>query len=274
MALRNKKTQETKVKRFPGMKKQTKLGRPKEPKKKYGPFSLQGKIKPGMSEYQKRTMVEFMKVRDGETKEQWEKRTVRRRVKEVDEIKELSLMHPLRILQRSRERNVIASKNKFIVVQPVEREFDFMRYYGIVINYYSIKFGLRKEDLEIGFYFYSNIPFTRERFENTAVLITGRRNGKLNQFIKEGMLEEIIKVKKTLNGKDREVKTSLYRLNKYFVHVLTNIYRTLGKMNTIRMAQPVFTPLSEAERKIIKDMNDEIQDIQLGRKPQSKMENK
>ena len=88
------------------------------------------------------------------------------------------------------------------------------------------------------------------------------------------MKKEIIKVKKTLNGKDREVKTSLYRLNKYFVHVLTNIYRTLGKMNTIRMAQPVFTPLSEAERKIIKDMNDEIQDIQLGRKPQSKMENK
>lgn len=258
-------------KRFPGMKKQPVMGRPKEPKKKYGPFSLAGKIKPGMSDYQKRTMVEFMKVREGETIAQWEKRTSRRRVKEVDEVKELSLTHPLRVLQRSRERNVIASKNKFIVVQPVVREFDFMRYYGIVINYYSIKHGIRKEDLEVGFYFYSNIPFTKDRFENAMVLMTGNKNGKLNRFLKDGMLEEIIKVKKTLNAPDKETRTYLYRLTKSYVNVLTNIYRMLGKMNTLRLTQPVFTPLTAEEKQIIMDMNDEVQDIQTGRKPQSKM---
>jgi len=258
-------------KRFPGMKKQPVMGRPKEPKKKYGPFSLAGKIKPGMSDYQKRTMVEFMKVREGETIAQWEKRTSRRRVKEVDEVKELALMHPLRVLQRSRERNVIASKNKFIVVQPVVREFDFMRYYGIVINYYSIKHGIRKEDLEVGFYFYSNIPFTRERFENAMVLMTGNKNGKLNRFLKDGMLEEIIKVKKTHNAPDKETRTYLYRLTKSYVNILTNIYRRLGKMNTLRLTQPIFTPLTAEEKQIIMDMNDEIQDIQTGRKPQSKM---
>jgi len=265
-----KKQPKNKSRYYPGMKKQPKIGKPKQPKKKYGPFSLQGKIKPGMSDYQKRTMVEFMKVREGETVAQWEKRTSRRRVKEVDEVKELALMHPLRVLQRSRERNVIASKNKFIVVQPVEREFDFMRYYGIVINYYSIKYGIRKEDLEVGFYFYSNIPFTKDRFENTMVLMTGRKSGKLNRFLKDGLLEEIIKVKKTLNGPDKETRTYLYRLTRTFVDKLTWVYRTLGKMNTIRMSQPVFTPLSAEEKQIIMDMNDEIQDIQTGRKPQEK----
>jgi hypothetical protein len=258
-------------KRFPGMKKQPKFGRKKEPKKKYGPFSLNAKIKPGMSPYQKRTMVEFMKVREGETIQQWEKRTSRRRVKEVDEVKELSLMHPLRVLQRSRERNVLASKNKFIVVQPVVREFDFMRYYGIVINYYAIKYAIRKEDFEVGFYFYSNIPFTRERFENVMVLMTGNKAGKINRFIKDGMLEEIIKMKKTLNAPDKETRTYLYRLTKNFVFVLTNIYRMLGKMNTLRLTQPLFTPLTAEEKQIIKDMNDEIQDIQTGRVPQTKM---
>lgn len=258
-------------KRFPGMKKQPVMGRPKEPKKKYGPFSMHGKIKPGMSDYQKRTMVEFMKVREGETIAQWEKRTSRRRVKEVDEVKELALTHPLRVLQRSRDRNSIASKNKFIVVQPVEREFDFMRYYGIVINFYSIKYGIRKEDLEVGFYFYSNIPFTRDRFENTMVLMTGNKSGKVNRFLKDGLLEEIIKVKKTLNGPDKETRTYLYRLTRTFVDKLTFVYRTLGKMNTIRLTQPTFTPLSAEEKQIIIDMNDHIMDIQTGRIPQSKM---
>jgi len=257
-------------KRFPGMKKQPVMGRPKEPKKKYGPFSMHGKIKPGMSDYQKRTMVEFMKVKEGETIAQWEKRTSRRRVKEVDEVKELSLMHPLRVLQRNRDRNVLASKNKFIVVQPVEREFDFMRYYGIVINYYSIKYGIRKEDLEVGFYFYSNIPFTRDRFENTMVLMTGNKAGKINRFLKDGLLEEIIKVKKTLNGPDKDTRTYLYRLTRTYVDKLTYVYRTLGKMNALRLTQPTFTPLSAEEKQIIMDMNDEIQDIQTGRKPRDK----
>ncbi len=254
---------------FSGMKKKPKLGRPKEPKKKYGPFSVNGKIKPGMSDYQKRTMNEFMKVREGETQKEWERRTARRRVKEIDEIKELSLMNPLRVMQRTRERNAIASKNKFIVVQPVEREFDFMRYYGIVINFYSIKYGIRKEDLEVGFYFYSNIPFTKDRFNNALILITGSQDKKLNRFLKDGLLEEIIKTKKQLNGPDKYEKTYLYKLSKQFVDKLTYIYRTLGKMNGIRMdQQPILSPLPPEAKQMIQDMNDEIQDILTGRKPQ------
>lgn len=254
---------------FSGMKKKVKLGRPKEPKKKYGPFSLNAKIKPGMSDYQKRTMKKFMEVREGETIEQWRRRTEKRRVKEIDEIKELALLHPLRVMQRNRERNSIASKNKFIIVQPVEREFDFMRYYGIVINYYSILYGIRKEDLEIGFYFYSNIPFTRDRFNNAMILMTGSNGGKLNRFMKEGLLEEIIKTKKQFNASDKYEKTYLYKLTKDFVKKLTYIYRTLGKMNGIRMdQQPILSPLPPEAKQMIQDMNDHIMDIQTGRKPQ------
>jgi len=254
------------------MKKKPKLGRPKEPKKKYGPFPREWKIKPGMSEYQLRTMTEFMKVKEGETLQQWQKRTDRRRVKEIDEIKEMALMSPLRVRLRSRERNVIASKNKFIIVQPVDREFDFMRYYGIVINFYAIKYGIRKEDLEVGFYFYSNIPFTRDRFNNAMVLITGSNGGKLNRFLKNGYMEEIIKTKKRLNAPDKYVKTSLYKLTKLFVEKLTYIYRTLGKMNAIKMEQhdnsSILSPLPPEAKQMIQDMNDEIMDIQTGRKPQ------
>jgi hypothetical protein len=42
-------------------------------------------------------------VREGETQNSGEK-TVTRRVKEIDEIKELAIMHPLRIKQRKQKR--------------------------------------------------------------------------------------------------------------------------------------------------------------------------
>jgi hypothetical protein len=50
--------------------------------------------------------------------------------------------------------------------------------------------------------------------------------------------------------------------------MLTQIYKTLGKMNGIRIAQPTLTGLPPEVKQIITDMNDEIQDIQTGRKPQ------
>jgi hypothetical protein len=251
---------------FSGMKKKPHRGRYK---KKYGPFSKSMKVKPGMSDYQKKTMIKFMQVQEGETQEQWKKRTARRRIKEIDEIKELALMHPLRIKQRNRDRNAIASKNKYIIVQPTEREFDFMRYYGIVCNFYAIKYGIRKEDLEVGFYFYSNIPFTKDRFDNASVLMTGSNNGKLARFVKEGLCEEVLH--KIVNPKTRKLKyekTQLFRLTKEFVKALNQIYRTLGKMNGIRIAQPTLTGLPPEVIQIITDMNDEIQDIQTCRKPQ------
>jgi hypothetical protein len=251
---------------FSGMKKKPHRGRYK---KKYGPFSQSMKVKPGMSDYQKKTMFKFLQVREGETQEQWRKRTVTRRVKEIDEIKELAIMHPLRIKQRKRERNAISTKNKYIIVQPTERDFDFMRYYGIVCNFYAIKYGIRKEDIEIGFYFYSNIPFTKDRFDNASVLMTGSNAGKLARFVRDGLGEEVLH--KIVNPNTRKLKykkTELFRLNNDFVKMLTQIYKTLGKMNGIRIAQPTLTGLPPEVKQIITDMNDHITDVQTGRKPQ------
>ena len=262
------------LKKYPGMKHIVRSGPKKGAKKKvFQPVTYQGRLKYGLSEYQKRTNAEFLKVREGETIAQWQKRTSRRRVKDVDEIRELSLMSPLRIHLRSRERNSLEARNKFITVQSLEREFDFMRYYGIVINYYSIKYGIRVEDFQLGFYFYSNIPFTKERFENAAVLHLGTSTGKLNYFIKNGYLEELMNTQKRYNNTDTKEKTNLFRLTKVFVDKLTYIYRTLGKMNKIRLSQPIFVGLSGEIKQIIMDMNDEIQDIQTGRKPQEKINN-
>lgn len=257
------------TKRYPGMKKQPKFKKTGPKKKTYGPFSKEMKIKPGMSDYQKRTMKKFLEVKPGETLEQWRRRTAIRRVKDEAEISELSHKHPLKVLMRSRERNSIETKNRYFIVQPVEREFDFMRYYGIVCNYYAIKHNIRKEDLEVGFYFYTNIPFTRTRFENALVLMTGNNQGKLARFLREELIEEV--KHKVINPRTKKVKyekTDLFRLTKHFVDKLTYMYRTLGKMNGINLKRNPAASLPPELKQIIQDMNEEVQDILTGRKPQ------
>ncbi len=257
-------------KKFPGMKNAPKI-KTYKPKKKYEPITYKGRIKYGLSERQKKTMNEFMKVREGETIEEWKKRTSHRRVKELDEIKELSINHPLRLHVRSRERHAIETKNKYKTIQTVEREFDFMRYYGIVINYYSIKYGIRVEDLQLGFYFYSNIPFSKDRFDNAAVLHLGTNRSKLKYFIENGYVEELFHTKKRFNLSDVQERMYLYQLTKKFVHKLTLIYRTLAKMNAIKMDQPILSHLSSGVKQILTDMQDEVMDIHTGRKPQDKI---
>jgi len=79
----------------------------------------------------------------------------------------------------------------------------------------------------------------------------------------------LLKTKKQFNAPDKYEKTYLYRLTKQFVFRLNCIYRVLGKMNAIRMdQQPVLSPLPPEAKQMIQDMNDKIQDIQMGRKPQ------
>ena len=125
--------------------------------------------------------------------------------------------------------------------------------------------------MQLGFYFYTNIPFSKDRFENAAVLHLGTSKGKLNYFINNGYLEEVFNLQKHYNREDTKEKTHLYKLTKEFVKQLTNIYRTLGKMNKIRLTQPIFTGLSGEIKELIMEMNNEIQEIQNGSKPHEKL---
>jgi hypothetical protein len=89
--------------------------RPNEEEKKVWTILKCMKVKPGMSGFKKRhdKVHASSRWRNSEV----EKRTARRRVKEIDEIKELA-MHAL-IKQRKRDQAQL-SKNKYIIVQPTE----------------------------------------------------------------------------------------------------------------------------------------------------------
>ena len=261
-------------KKFPGMKKKVYKGSAKVAPVKYRDLiPFEGKPKANLTQFQLKKFNERLKLRDGETREQWEKRTARWRVQSEEEIKRLPATNKLSVVMRRTQKKSIESQNKYLIAKRIPREFDFMKYYATVANFYSIKYGLRKDDMEVGFFFFDNIPFTRERFENACVLGTGTASGKFSRFLKSGYILPVMHRTLKLGQPYKSKATDLYHFNKGFINKLTMIYRVLGKMNTIRMYhEKTITPLNDELREMIYEMNMEILEIQKGKKPKSNFE--
>lgn len=251
---------------FPGMKKKPKFGQPRKPPMKYRDLKpFDGKPKPGLSQHQLKTFDKFMARKPGETKEQWDKRTRSRRVIREDEIDTLPKNSRLRVQKIKKIQKEIEYKNRCVVSTTVDKDFDFLKYYGIIMRFFSIKYDIKKVDLEVGFYFYENLPFTKERFENICVMVTGCSTGKFNYFRRMGYVKEIVKQQKT-RTKTVDLKTNLFKLSRGFVHQITEVYSILGRMKELRMGQKTVTPYAQELRDVLFEMNEEIMDIQLGRK--------
>src|SRR6478736_234254 len=240
-----------------------------KPKKKVKAKTYKGRIIRGVTKKQREIVSEFFKVREGETQEQWKKRTDVNRLSEVNKEEENRIYKKMYIYYKTKDKKEYDMHNAYLKIQQIPRAFDFMRYYGVVINFFSIKYNVRVEDYQMGFYFYTNIPFTKQRFENACVLHFGTKHNKFNYFIKSGYLEEVTHTIRLYDQDNVVQKTNLYRLTRGFLRRLTEIYKVISKMNTLRTEQSHLENMSPEIEQIIFDMNDEIMDIQTGRVPVS-----
>lgn len=259
-------------KTFPGMKKKVYKGRPKGPTMKRKDLKpIDCKLKYGLSTWQLKTMDSFMKLRDGETQEQWDKRTKRRRVLRDDEISKLSPTNTLQLARKKKYKRSVEERNKYIRVLAHERDFSFLKYYSIISRYYSIKYGIRKDDLEVAFYFYENTPFTKDRFNNICVMTTGFNTARFNRFLKNKYIREIIKTQKFVDG-NKQVKTGLYLLENGLVIKLTEIYKVLAGFKELLLNKQQSVSMPIEIKDILMEMNAEIMDIQSGRKKTESLE--
>ncbi len=258
---------------YPGMKKKPKFGPDKDKPKKYRDMlPFEGRPRPNLTPWQITTFNSFIKPKSGETEEEWKKRTRCRRILSDEEIEASSANNKFRIRKKKATKHALELANKIHDDQSEIRDFEFMKYYGIVINFYAIKYGIRKDDLELGFYFYENTPFLREKFENACVLSSGYISGKFKRFLDNGYLVPMFKIDKTLKRQTRN-KTGLYKLSKNFARQLTIIYKVLAKVNPLRVhRQKEMNMLDDDVKQLFIDMNQEMMEIKMGKKPQEKLE--
>lgn len=107
----------------------------------------------------------------------------------------------------------------------VDREFDLLKYYGIVKRYFAIVNGLTFDEIEMMLYFHSEPIFTKKEFDIYCKACLGTKK-QLHRFLELGLVE-------AMPGNDKiKVNTKkLYRLTKKANIKVSDIYKKLLMIN-------------------------------------------
>jgi len=207
MATRGRKKGMTKN-RFPGM--------IREKKRKVG------SVKKKEDTYQAETKAEFLKVREGETEEQWKKRTGRKRFTQSN--------NKIRGLRKGRVysyANKLRASEKLVCnavrTRFAEKPYDFMKVYALILRWASVKHNVSKDDLEIGYYFYNGYHFSFKEFNDICIQL-GTVRGVFSRFKKKGY---IVSIAVEVDGAMRE--SGYFVLSIEFSNIIRSIYGALTK---------------------------------------------
>lgn len=112
-------------------------------------------------------------------------------------------------------------KKKNVKVITARREFDFMKFYGIVKRWASVQYSLSIDEIEMLMYFYSEPIFTKKEFDiyNKAML---HKNKQIQRFIDIGMIEGM-----PGNTTIKVAGNRLYRLTMKANRRVSSIYKKL-----------------------------------------------
>lgn len=217
------------------------------------------------------------KVRKGESLQAWERRVRAYNIVTEEEIaRKLNAkkyVYKAEIRDKDYQRRCRNQKNKVVKVYFNDKQYDFLKYYSIVINFYARKHAIKITDLEIAFAFYNNKIINIDRFNNMCIMSYGNPSATWKRFKKEGYIIEVTNKLQFEKREDKEVKTGVYKLSLSMTKIITCIYEVLAKLNTIKKRQYEGMYSKEVEVELIK-MNEDIQDYLSMIKPQDIIKNR
>jgi hypothetical protein len=238
-----------------------------------------GNIKDGLSDWQKKDLEEFLKVRPGETSAQWRRRTMKRRVLSDEELaqttagKKKILLVKRKKAKRKKRNDKYLDKTQVINVQ--DSKHDFLKHYLPIISFISVKHGISIDDLHLAYYFHNHPPFTRDQFNNKCRLFVKGEKGVIKRFYENGYIVR--------HNKDRVVRNiyqlkddSLFRLSREMRSIINEVYALLSKEREIKIKEGDFKPtMKKPEQQGITDwlfeMNKHISDYLRGEKETEKI---
>ncbi len=243
-----------------------------------------------LSAYQRRTHTQFMKVRVGETREQWLHRTRFRRLLTPEEcqtsISRKKIIYPAAIKPRNdklsrRRNNSQKALDKYIMYQVTQKDYGFLRNYIFVANWACVRYNISLTDLEIGMLFYNNVfPFSKEQFDR-RLCMTPKPQGNFTRFKRLGYLREVIDTKRYFE-KTVKKKTGLYLLSPTINRAIKAMYDKLVLVGNFGLIGQhvdykkvnLRTPQEKEVQEEIKKMYVEFMDIIEGNKePEKYIEN-
>jgi len=216
--------------------------------------------------------LEQKKVRPHETMKEWESRMRRFNLMTETQIQRIlgQKKQVAKVKVRSREllKRTRNKCNTTVEVEFHEKQFDFLSYYGIVLNYFSVKYGIRKEDIEICMAFYNNKIIDVNSFSNICILNTGTSLNYLKRFKKNNYICEIVN---HVRNSELEVvknhKIGLFTLHRDMQQLITAMYKIIAKLNTLKDHRYKGMFPKELEIEFVK-MNQETESYLTGDKKQ------
>ena len=214
-----------------------------------------GSAKEKKNKFQTESMEEFLKIRPGETFEQWEKRTSKKRIHGVTKNNNLSIAKNGKVvIDRERltgmaKENQVRIRHKFI-----ERPYDFLENYAFIMRWASIRYGISKDDIEIAFFFYGKGMFTKEEFTRVCVQL-GTVKGVWTRFINKPYITAAVLVTKDDVVKEMEY----YQFTAEFSRLLLAVYGGLSKVNKLTLT---IRSSAQYKRNVVhKELNDFLEQL-------------
>jgi hypothetical protein len=133
-----------------------------------------------------------------------------------------------RPMKRRGERTVTKKyKKKNVKIITANREFDFMKFYGIVKRWASVQYNLTIDEIEMMMYFYSEPLFTKKEFDiyNTAML---HKNKSIKRFVDMGIVDSL-----PGNSSIKVAGNRLYKLSVQANRRVASIYKKLTLQDSI-----------------------------------------
>jgi len=185
-----------------------------------------------LSPYQRRTHLNFMKVRAGETHEQWLHRTRFRRMLSPEELQtakhnKKDIVPRVVNTEKSRRRKKYQRfLDENIIIRVEKKDYGFLRNLPLIMSWASAKYDISNHDLQIGMLFYNNaFPFTQEQFDKRlCILPKPQRN--FARFKRLGYVKEI-KNRRKYFEKEIEYGTGLYLLNPTINKAIEDVYEKI-----------------------------------------------
>lgn len=221
-----------------------------------------------LNDYQALTRKEFLRRKAGETQEEWETRTKRRRLFGVSKTNDIRIARDGKIESYGRKLKGPKREHKLVIrARFVEKPFDFLKCYAFVMRWASVRYDVLKEDIELGYYFYDGEPFTKEDFVLACIQL-GTVRGVFNRFYRNGYIMPYSIITRAGVIKN----TEYYALTTEFQYLIKRVYAALSKVAPMMMTnRSELKVQSEELTAMLIKMNEDIEETIRGEKNKEKI---
>lgn len=224
--------------------------------------------KKDLNDYQDKTRKDFLRRQVGESQEEWQVRTKRKRVIEVKSKNRISLSTNGKMKAWRRDLKGREKETKLnITVRFLEKPFEYLNCYAFVMRWASIRFDILKDDLELGFYFFGGEPFTKIEFLQYCRML-GTVRGVFHRFWREGYIIPY----SIMSSKGAVKDTEYFSLSIEFIMKIKQVYAVISKVAPMQLGTKHHRAVQNIELvEFLLKLNNEIEETILGTRNKDKI---